>query len=211
MLQEQESEQQEVQQARPPEPRTEPPAKEGQRVLRMVETRRERLIWGAGLLLFGALTLLGMLTGWDAFGLAIMPALATLFLVVGIVLRLPGFFIPSGILFGVGAGTILASVLEGQLSGQTIGGIVVGSIGLGFLLIMGLQALFTPPTHWWPLIPGGIMVSIGMALVIGGAALGFLELLGYLWPVALIALGAWLLWRAYRGTRDDKSGGAPTQ
>jgi hypothetical protein len=192
------------------EPRRQLPPSQGSRAV-LTGGRRQALIWGTGFLVLGVLTLVEALTGWNTLGLAILPALAAMFLVAGITQRARGLFIPSGILFGVGVGTILADVLGDQISGQATGGIVVGSIGLGFLLIMGLQALFTPPADWWPLIPAAIMVFIGAALLIGGPALTLLDALNYLWPIALIALGAWLVWRAYRGTRKDASRGTPTQ
>lgn len=177
------------------------------------EPRRSALVWGAVLVMFGFIMLLGTVTGWSVVQLALLPALATVFLIAGIALRSPGAMIPAGILYGVGAGTILVDAFKDQLAGETSGGLFVTSLGAGFLLIPAFQAVFTRDTHWWPFIPGTILLCVGIALMIGGAALGVLDVLGRMWPLALIVLGVWIVWRAFRGKSDrpkDTSGGAPT-
>jgi hypothetical protein len=49
---------------------------------------------------------------------------------------------------------------------------------------------------WWPLIPGGILALVGGALLLGDAGLTFLTIVGQFWPLALVAAGLYLLWRA---------------
>ena len=52
--------------------------------------------------------------------------------------------------------------------------------------------------HWWPIIPGGILTVVGGALLIGGQAV---DLLDY-WGVAIIAVGLFVLWRAWSEARS---------
>jgi predicted benzoate:H+ symporter BenE len=62
----------------------------------------------------------------------------------------------------------------------------------GFLGIWVLGSLYRlPQSHWWPLIPGGILTLIGLV------QLGRTEVSGALtlWPVVLIIIGALVLGR----------------
>jgi len=54
-----------------------------------------------------------------------------------------------------------------------------------------------PEHHFWPLIPGAIMATIGAALAIGGMAV---SVIAY-WPVVLIGLGIVLMIVAYTRRR----------
>jgi hypothetical protein len=67
-------------------------------------------------------------------------------------------------------------------------------LGLGFVSIWAIGMLVQlAQHHWWPLIPGGILTTVGTALLIGGGAV---ELLDY-WGIALVAIGLIVVWRAY--------------
>jgi hypothetical protein len=112
------------------------------------------------------------------------------------VTRLYGTLVPGGIMAGLGAGILASQSLT--LADEAMGGIIVLGLGLGFLSIWVIGALAKVQEHHpWPLIPGGILVTIGVALMIGGQAL---ELLRF-WPVLLIGLGAIVLWRGWAEIR----------
>ncbi len=175
----------------------------------MVQRINRGLLWGIGLILFGGLTLVGLVTGWSGVQLAILPTLALVFLFAGISGRSPGLMIPAGIFTGLSVGTILATALGGKLASDVVGGLVLLSLGLGFALIVALQVIFTTWTHWWPFIPASILVLIGSALIIGGATSPVLQVLGYMWPIALIAAGAWIVWRALTRGPTDRPHGPP--
>lgn len=182
------------------------------RPIPVVQRINRGMLWGIGLILFGGLTLIGLVTGWPGFQLAILPTLALVFLIAGISARSGPLMIPAGILTGLSVGTILATALQGKLASDVVGGLVVLSLGLGFALIMALQVIFTTWTHWWPFIPASILVLIGSGLIVGGATSPLLQGLGYLWPAAVIVVGAWIVWRAVkRGPTDptDTPHGTP--
>ncbi len=120
-------------------------------------------------------------------------------LAVFAILRRYAALVPGGIMTGLGLG-ILAAEAQSWTSGQGDGGVIVLGLGMGFLSIWVIGALaHVPQHHPWPLIPGAILTTVGLALLAGGVAL---ELLRF-WPVALIGLGLIVLWRAWRevGTR----------
>lgn len=108
------------------------------------------------------------------------------------VTRAYGVLIPAGIVTGVGTGIVLAA----RTSGQASGAVFMLSLGAGFLAVWVLGVLFrVRENHWWPLIPGGILTLIGVALAGSGTAQALLELLGNWWPLILIVVGGWLVIR----------------
>jgi hypothetical protein len=142
--------------------------------------------------------------GVGAFAANVIPdAGALVLLVLGLALlmvfamfRTYGALIPGGIMTGLGAG-ILASEAW-TVSSEQQGGLVVGGLALGFLSIWAIGAISRVPEHHpWPLVPGGILAVVSIALLIGGTAI---ELLVF-WPIVLIAGGAVLLWRAWMTRR----------
>lgn len=88
-----------------------------------------------------------------------------------------GFLIPGSILTGIGAGQLIESLPVPRLwAGDDI---TVLTLGLGFCLIWVLER-----KHWWALIPGGILVMVGLS--------SFWGIIQF-WPLALIAVGVYLL------------------
>lgn len=160
--------------------------------------------WLAGLILIaiGVFALLGRFVDGELIGLAVLPGIGLAFLVAGIATRQAGFMVPAGILTGLGTGVILAEGPLERANDDVTGGIILLGLGAGFVLVTILTALLTERTFLWALIPGGILSLIGGALVVQGtAARGLLEALGWLWPLSLVAVGVWLLWRHARMPR----------
>ena len=111
------------------------------------------------------------------------------FLAVFLVTRNYGFLVPGGIVTGVGAGVVLAVEDQGRVGG----GLFLVSLGIGFIGIYVVGALFRlRENHPWPLVPGGILATLG-AITLAGTRYG--DVSRYAWPVALIALGAAFLLR----------------
>lgn len=160
--------------------------------------------WTAGTLLIviGLLALVGQLLPNPELGYFIVPALALIFLVWGIVSRQVGLLIPGGVLAGIGLGIFLTRWLYGgvEAAGTDSAGMFLLSFAAGWGLITLLSALFTDKTHWWPLIPGSILAVIGAGLLIGGVAQQLLQWIGLIWPVILIAAGLYLIFRRANAT-----------
>jgi len=164
--------------------------------------------WIAGLILIGigVLVLLSRFVESDVIGLAVLPGIGVAFLPAGIASRRAGYMVPAGILIGLGVGVILvegglAATVEG-VEADAGGGVITLCLGGGFVLVTVLSALFTDERMAWALIPGGILALIGGMLVL--SARGFeaaLEALRWLGPLALVALGVWLLLRYMRAAR----------
>ncbi|NJN44998.1 MAG: hypothetical protein HC806_09955 [Anaerolineae bacterium] len=148
---------------------------------------RGRWITGLAFIALGLLWLAQEFVEIDGFGAIVLPGLAVIFLLWGIVTRSGGLLIPGGILAGIGTGVWLMSTLPLEGSGQA--GVFLLSFAGGWGLITLLSAIFTDETQWWALIPGGIMTLIGGALMAGGVALDILSLAGRFWPVILIVIG----------------------
>ncbi|MGC9023833.1 MAG: hypothetical protein ACP5NB_03195 [Chloroflexia bacterium] len=113
-------------------------------------------------------------------GPLILGLLGAAFLVGYFSRRLYGLLIPGCLLLGLALGSAGESVLKA--------GLTVLGLGLGFLAIYGIDLLYRRSTHWWPLIPGGILVLVGLTQIPGW---GVLSSMG--WPLVLIVVGLLLL------------------
>jgi hypothetical protein len=166
---------------------------------KQLETRKSStsaVVPGLALILIGLLIFAGQWIKEDWIGLLFLPALGIIFLAWGMISKKVGLIVPGGILSGIGAGAILVQGPFANLSGEATGGVFMIAFAAGFLLIPLFAAFIDGKFHWWPLIPAGFMAIIGAALLIGGTALQVLEMANYLWPLALIAIGLYLiLWR----------------
>jgi hypothetical protein len=107
-----------------------------------------------------------------------------------------GFFVPGGILLGLGGGIVAGGIL-GHLSGAFGGAAVVAGLGGGFFLVYLLDRLCHPynPAFVWARLPGSILLGIAaMISVFGLTGLAF-STIGFLfqwWPLLLIIGGIWL-------------------
>ncbi|HEX8032960.1 MAG TPA: hypothetical protein VF510_03895 [Ktedonobacterales bacterium] len=177
----------------PPERKTRPPSR-----------AMNGAIAGAILVAIGLIVLAANVWHSDILGLLVLPALGIVFLAGAFVGRISGLLIPGGILTGLGLGTLAQQTLLASASGEVRGGIVVLGLALGFLAIMPLMQIMERRFYWWPAIPGGILLLVSIGLLAGPAGTAFLQVLGTLWPLALIAVGAYLLYRVYWQMRKDR-------
>lgn len=165
-----------------------------------------RSIAGAILLMIGFVTLAANLSHSDIIGLLVLPVVGILFLVAAFMGRLPGLLIPGSIITGLGLGTLVQQTVFASANGEARGAVIVIGLALGFLAIMPLTQILHGRSQWWPAIPGGILLIVGIALWAGPAGATFLQVLGTLWPLALIAVGIYLLWRVYREPHRHRHG-----
>ncbi len=108
--------------------------------------------------------------------------------------RTYGLLIPGGILLGLGLG----SIGETAFSFGDLGSV---GLGLGFVSIYVIALVAQGSSHWWPLVPGLILIVSGLAS--GNEA--FQRLLSVGWPLILVFVGLLILAGAFgrRGRRAD--------
>lgn len=156
---------------------------------------RDRVILAVMLIIIGLLTFISQIVDVPSIELLILPGLALIFLIWGLLTREIGLIIPGGILAGVALGVYLIAGPFADLAEEDMAGVFMLAFSLGWALIALLSPLTKQKFQWWPLIPGAIIGLVGLALVRGGAALQVLEIIGYAWPLVLVAIGAYLLLR----------------
>lgn len=104
--------------------------------------------------------------------------------------------IPGGVMFTLAAVTGLSSILEGTA--------ISGVLFLGLAATFGLLAVL--PTDEgrmrWPLIPAAVLGLLGVLFAIEATTL--LNAFNYLWPVALIVGGLYLILRALGSGRKPR-------
>ncbi len=164
-----------------------------------MKEKRENLIGGLILVGIGVLALLPQFvdfSGFENLAIYIVAALGAFFLLLGIFSREAGWIIPGGILSGIGTGIVLIAGPNSPISGDAEGGVFMLAFAAGWALITILTAIFTEETHWWALIPGGIMALIGMAVLWGSPFMNILEIAGKAWPLILIIAGIYILLKA---------------
>src|SRR6266508_4020609 len=149
--------------------------------------------WVGGIVLvaIGVAFLLGQLL--PNAGRFVPLLVGLIFLAVFLATRNYGFLVPGGIVTGVGVGIVLTMEDQGRVGG----GLFLVSLGLGFVGIFLLAALFRlRENHPWPLIPGGILCTIGL-ITLAGTRYG--DVARFAWPAVLIALGLLFVLRGQIG------------
>jgi hypothetical protein len=106
-----------------------------------------------------------------------------------------GLLIPGGILSGLGLGML------GEWRHVAVRDPNAVGLGIGFVAIYVIERAYRHRAHWWPLIPGVILVGSGL-----GARFGDVGHILWRWaPAVLVLLGVVLVVRAIR-----KGSGVPT-
>ncbi|MGA7733540.1 MAG: hypothetical protein WCD37_19930 [Chloroflexia bacterium] len=142
---------------------------------------RDRSILAMALIGGGLLFLLDQFSFFPSFGDMVLLLIGGIFMYAYFTTK-PGyrigFLIPGSILLGIGAGQFLQGFGPiDAIFGSSISAI---TLGLGFCTIW-----FFERKHWWALIPGGVILLGGLSSIFRLFAL---------WPIVLIALGAYLLY-----------------
>ena len=144
------------------------------------------------LITLGVVFLLGNLIPQGSRSGLILLGLGAAFLVGRVTTGRYGYAVPAGILIAIGTYLTLQDT-QGPRTVQG-GGWFFVLLGLGFALVylFGLR-----PSAVWPLFPATVL--LGLALVLFGVgSLGLLASLSWIvayWPMALVLLGLWLLFR----------------
>jgi hypothetical protein len=163
----------------------------------MTGENRGTMAAGAILILIGLVLL--ALQFLEGFGEAVLFVLIGGGLIAAYLYsRAYGFLIPGGILLGLGLGQIGESSLLEFGEFGSIG------LGLGFCSIYLIQLIVEGRAHWWPLIPGLILIVTGVA----AGSENLQRLLEVGWPLILVAIGLAILAGAFgifgRGEQVDR-------
>jgi hypothetical protein len=152
---------------------------------------RQRKIHAAiALIIVGAALFLLQVTRGPA-EVIVFLVLGTAFLVGYFRSRSYGLLVAACILLGLGFGAL------GERSSIDFRNFSSFGVGLGFLSIFVVDTIYRGGTHWWPLIPGGVLLVMSVG---DTRALRFL-VKG--WPLILVLIGIFLLLRTRRGSRRE--------
>lgn len=146
-----------------------------------MNVNRARLIPGLILIVLGVVFLLVQYFEFGPWLFLIL--LGFVFLIPYVLTRSYGMLIPGCILAGIGIG--LAFDRPPLDTSMTV---PVG-LGLGFIAIFVVQLIVARRSHWWPLIPGIILILAG----VGEGLPQGRELLSKGWPLILILIGLMIL------------------
>jgi len=142
---------------------------------------RARLIPGLILIVLGIVFLLMQ---YFEFGPGLfLTLLGVVFLVPYGLTRSYGLLIPGCILAGIGIGLMFDRPPLITPVAVPLG------LGLAFIAIYVVHLAMTRASHWWPLIPGSILVLVGIAEGIPQAQV-FIE---KGWPLILVLIGLLIL------------------
>lgn len=146
----------------------------------------------AGLVLIAVGLGLFLLDRFEGIGdEAILLVIGSAFLIGYFVQKRYGLLIPAGVLLGLGAGGVVDRRLNDYGDPTVIG------LGAGFVAIFLISRFYEGKAHWWPLIPGGVLLAVGIPQ---GERLFDWALDN--WQLILVAVGVLLLIGAWRGGRE---------
>jgi hypothetical protein len=139
--------------------------------------RDRRVTTGIVLIVVG--TLLYVLNRIQGIGQStILLVLGSLFLAGYVHRRQYRLLVPAGILLGFGFGSL------GGNTWLEFGEPTMLGLGAGFVSIFVIALLVERRSHWWPLIPGGVLILLGLPDTD--------QIVRYIfdnWPLILVAVG----------------------
>jgi pimeloyl-ACP methyl ester carboxylesterase len=99
-----------------------------------------------------------------------------------------GFLLPVILVLGPASGGG-----ESRMTGAALLG-----WGIGWALIALLATRFTNEPQRWALVPAGVLGVTGIALIALAPAASVMDMLAWVWPVAVLVLAAWVIQRVRR-------------
>src|SRR5438309_61345 len=103
-------------------------------------------------------------------------------------------------------GVIIALVLVlGPFAGaqeDVISGTVLLAFASGWALLAALSMQWTDQPQRWAIAPAALMALVGAVLLIFAPSNNVLEAVGWVWPIAVLALVVWMVVHARRRLRS---------
>ncbi len=128
--------------------------------------------------------------------LAVIAGIGLILVTIALATRAYGPLIPGGLMVGIGLG--VSAVENLPVEGLAAAGVILGGIGVGFMLVYLLDILFLRASNAWPMIPAALLI-IGGAIFYFAARAGVgaeaQDILNMLWGFLLIAFGVWIIAR----------------
>ena len=163
-----------------------------------MSVNRAQLTSGLSLIILGISILLAQ---YFAFGPGVfLTMLALVFLIPYTLTHSYSLLIPGCVLAGIGLGLLFGRALARPDTAVAIG------LGLSFIVIYIVQAFIAGESHWWPLIPGGILVLVGLAETVPDMQ----PVIERGWPIVLILIGLGIVSQIVRGMSSAQDIGRPS-
>ena len=160
----------------------------------MAAGTRQRMVAGVSVIALGLV--LWWLKRTEGFGpWAMFFLLGGLLLAAYLYRREYGFLVPGCILLGLGAGGVFEDAQFGLGNTTALG------LGAGFVAIYVIALLYERRSHWWPLLPGVLLILYGIQ-----RAERILTWLFRNWPVFLVLIGLMILFGAFGKPRRGGAG-----
>jgi hypothetical protein len=147
---------------------------------------RGRLTAGAILILLG-IAFLAMNFLGELGQATVIFVVGAIFVAAYFMTKRYGFLIPGCILVGMALGQL------GEDSWFSFQGLGSLGLGVGFIAIFLIDTIYRGGSHWWPLIPGGVLVIASLAQ----ANQTFQVLFARGWPLILVLVGLVILAGAF--------------
>ena len=163
----------------------------------MARARRSNLGFGVMLVVVGGVLLVTRFALMDTAP-AWLLGLGVGLSLLAIVGSSYGALVGGMILLGLGSGMLLGD--------RGVGGLPAGTwlllgLGAGFIGIWLLALLLKLRSHWWPLVPGFVLLAVGGARFYRHFAVippSVVIAMRAWWPALLVVVGVWILVRALR-------------
>ena len=164
------------------------------------EPRRQRdvVIGGFVLAIIGAAALIAEF--FPSFSRYVPLAIGLGLLLVFALARSYLALVGGGILTGLGGGLVIAAVVGTNADGP---GVVLG-LAAGFIGVWLISSLLgMKERHWWPLIPGGILLVVGTGLAVEAAGSTLAQ---WFVPAVVLVAGVAIMVLGYFGVRRTGTG-----
>ncbi len=163
----------------------------------MARARRTSLGFGVMLVVVGGVLLLTRFALVDTAPAWLLGVGAGLAL-IAIVSSSYGALVGGMVLLGLGSGMLLG---DRGVAGIPSGSWTLLGLGAGFVGIWLLSLVLKLRSHWWPLVPGLVLLAVGGARLHRHFALIPPPVMIFVrtwWPVLLVVAGVWVLVRTLR-------------